>query len=528
MNPPSLTLGVEEEYQIVDPESRELRSYITEILDDDVVRLGEVKPELHQSIVEVGTKVCQTPADVRGELVRLRGMVMGLADRKELKVAAAGTHPFSSWTDQEITPLERYLGVKHDMQDLAQQLLIFGTHVHVGIEDPEFLVDAMNVSRYFMPHLLCLTSSPPFWTGRQTGLKSYRSVVFRNFPRTGVPRVMSSYGDFESLRAKLVRTGCIPDGSKIYWDLRPHHAFPTLEFRFLDVCTRVEEAVCVAAILQAIVYKVYRMRRDNTTFRVYPADLIEENKWRAVRYGLDGKLIDLGKGDRGAGPGPHRRADRVVYRRRGRRAGEPRRGRVRLPDPRRRLERRPPGGDVRGDGRAPAGRGPAHRRDRGERPVRRRASGAGRRTGAWACPTPPTHRCPRHEEPPQAREGGVVRRGQDASSPPPGHRAASAQPGGAGGGGPDNAPPLPCGSGGERRLRPPRSRGKVPFTHAGPSGAGWRPRIGRPARRSSGRGGRATLGAHPDNHPCPLLSRRGTAQGTTPPRPAPPPTAPPA
>ena len=295
MNPPSLTLGVEEEYQIVDPETRELRSYITEILDDDVVRLGEVKPELHQSIVEVGTKVCQTPADVRGELTRLRGMVMGLADRKGLKVAAAGTHPFSSWTDQEITPLERYLGVKHDMQDLAQQLLIFGTHVHVGIEDPEFLVDAMNVSRYFMPHLLCLTSSSPFWTGRQTGLKSYRSVVFRNFPRTGVPRVMSSYGDFESLRAKLVRTGCIPDGSKIYWDLRPHHAFPTLEFRFLDVCTRVEEAVCVAAILQAIVYKVYRMRRDNTTFRVYPADLIEENKWRAVRYGLDGKLIDLGK-----------------------------------------------------------------------------------------------------------------------------------------------------------------------------------------------------------------------------------------
>ena len=295
MKPPSLTLGIEEEYQIIDPETRELRSYITEILEDDRLVLGEVKPELHQSMVEIGTQVCRTPAEAAAELRRLRGIVMELADRKGLKVAAAGSHPFSSWTDQEITPLERYLGVKADMQDLAQQLLIFGTHIHVGIEDPEFLIDAMNVSRYFMPHLLCLTSSSPFWTGRQTGLKSYRSVVFRNFPRTGVPRVMSSYGDYESLRERLVRTGCIPDGSKIYWDVRPHHSFPTLEFRFLDVSTRVEEAVCVAAILQAIILKLYKMRRENCTFRVYPADLIEENKWRAVRHGLDGKLIDLGK-----------------------------------------------------------------------------------------------------------------------------------------------------------------------------------------------------------------------------------------
>lgn len=295
MQPPSLTLGIEEEYQIIDPETRELRSYITEILEDDRILLGEVKPELHQSMVEIGTRVCQTPSDAAAELRRLRGIVMELAARKNLKVAAAGTHPFSSWTDQEITPLERYLGVKADMQDLAQQLLIFGTHVHIGIEDREFMIDAMNVARYFMPHLLCLTSSSPFWMARQTGLKSYRSVIFRNFPRTGVPRVMSSYGDYEALRERLVRTGCIPDGSKIYWDVRPHHSFPTLEFRFLDVSTRVEEAVCVAAILQAIVLKLYKMRRENCTFRVYPADLIEENKWRAVRHGLDGKLIDLGR-----------------------------------------------------------------------------------------------------------------------------------------------------------------------------------------------------------------------------------------
>ena len=295
MKAPSLTLGIEEEYQIVDPETRELRSYITEILDHDHLILGEIKPELHQSIVEVGTTVCQTPGEVSAELKRLRRMVMELAAKKGLKVVAAGTHPFSSWMTQEITPLERYLGVKQDMQDLAQQLLIFGTHVHVGIEDREFLVDAMNVSRYFLPHILCLSSSSPFWMGRNTGLKSYRSVVFRNFPRTGVPRVMRGWGDFSDLQSTLVSTRCIPDGSKIYWDLRPHHKFPTLEFRFLDVCTRVDEAVCVGALLQAIIAKLWKLRRDNMTFRVYPSDLIEENKWRAVRYGLEGKLIDFGK-----------------------------------------------------------------------------------------------------------------------------------------------------------------------------------------------------------------------------------------
>jgi glutamate---cysteine ligase / carboxylate-amine ligase len=294
-SPPTLTIGIEEEYQIIDPETRELRSYITEILKEDSLVLAQVKPELHQSIVEVGTTVCQTPAQARDELIRLRRMVMELAARNNLRIVAAGTHPFSSWIDQEITPLERYLGVKQDMQDLAQQLLIFGTHVHVGIEDREFLIDAMNVARYLIPHILCLSSSSPFWMGRNTGLKSYRSVVFRNFPRTGVPRIMRSYGEFHELQDSLIRTRCIPDGSKIYWDVRPHHQYPTLEFRFLDVCTRVDEAVCVAAILQAVVAKLWKLRRDNLTFRVYPSDLIEENKWRAVRYGLQGKLIDFGK-----------------------------------------------------------------------------------------------------------------------------------------------------------------------------------------------------------------------------------------
>jgi carboxylate-amine ligase len=293
--PPTLTIGIEEEYQIIDPETRELRSYITEILKEDSVLMGEVKPELHQSMVEVGTKVCRTPADARLELVRLRKLVMDLAAKKGLKIAAAGSHPFSAWQTQEITPLERYIGVKEDLQDLAQRLLIFGTHVHIGIEDREFLIDAMNVSRYFLPHVLALSSSSPFWLGRLTGLKSYRSVVFRNFPRTGVPPQLASWSEYERLVQTLVDTNSIPNSSKIWWDVRPNWTYPTIEFRICDVNTRVEEAVCMAAIFQAIIAKLWKLRRDNLTFRIYPQELIEENKWRAVRYGLDGNMIDFGK-----------------------------------------------------------------------------------------------------------------------------------------------------------------------------------------------------------------------------------------
>lgn len=295
MKPPSLTLGIEEEYQIIDPETRELTSYITEILQEDSVMLGEIKPELHQSMVEIGTSICHSPAEVRAELVRLRRTVMDLAARRGLVIAAAGTHPFSSWLDQEITPLERYIGVKEDLQELAQSLLIFGTHVHIGVEDPEFRIDAMNVCRYFMPHVLALSTSSPFWMGRNTGLKSYRSVVFRSFPRTGIPRTFTSWADYEQFVDVMVATRSIPDASKLWWDVRPHHKFPTLEFRICDVCTRVDEAVAIGAIFQAIIAKLWRLRRDNITFRQYAPSLIEENKWRATRYGLDGNLLDLGR-----------------------------------------------------------------------------------------------------------------------------------------------------------------------------------------------------------------------------------------
>jgi carboxylate-amine ligase len=296
MERPSLTIGIEEEYQIVDPETRELKAYITELLEaGKMVMAEQVKAELHQSIVEIGTNVCHTPAEAREELVRLRRGVMELAAQSGLKIAAAGTHPISSWKEQPITPFERYIGVRQDMADLAQRLLIFGTHIHVGIEDREFMIDAMNVARYLLPHLLCLSTSSPFWVGRNTGLKSYRSIIFRNFPRTGIPREFRSWNDLTEIVDVMAKTNCIPDGTKIWWDIRPNWKYPTLEIRICDVCTRVDEAVCIAAIFQAIIAKVWKLRRDNMTFRVYPAELIEENKWRAVRYGLDGKLIDFGK-----------------------------------------------------------------------------------------------------------------------------------------------------------------------------------------------------------------------------------------
>ncbi len=293
---PSFNIGIEEEYQIIDPVTRELRSYITELLEAGKLTMREqVKAELHQSIVEVGTTICNTPAEAKAELIKLRKGVMELAGRNGLKIAAAGSHPFSAWQDQAITPYDRYLGVRQDMQILAQQLLIFGTHVHIGIEDPEFLIDAMNVVRYLLPHVLCLSTSSPFWVGQDTGLKSYRSVIFRNFPRTGIPPHFESSAAFRGYVDTLVRTGCIPNGTKVWFDARPNHNYPTLEFRICDVCTRVDEAVCVAAIFQALLFKIWKLRRDNMTFRMYRSALVEENKWRAVRYGLDGKLIDFGK-----------------------------------------------------------------------------------------------------------------------------------------------------------------------------------------------------------------------------------------
>jgi carboxylate-amine ligase len=290
------TIGIEEEYQVVDPETRELRSYITQILDRGQTILREqIKPEMHQSIVEVGTQPCRTIAEARAEVLKLRGTIASLASVHNLKIVAAGTHPISSWMSQEITPFERYKGVVEEMQQLALQLLIFGMHVHVGMPNDEVAIELMNVARYILPHLLALSSSSPFWMGRNTGFKSYRASIFSNFPRTGIPPSFHSASEFQSYINLLINTRSIDNGKKIWWDLRPHPVFGTLEFRVCDIATRVDECIALAATMQALIVKFYRMFEQNTTFRVYRRALINENKWRAQRYGLDGKLIDFGK-----------------------------------------------------------------------------------------------------------------------------------------------------------------------------------------------------------------------------------------
>lgn len=295
---PSLTVGIEEEYQIIDPETRELKSFITHFLDGDeggVLRRLEFRPELLQSTIEVGTTPCDTIQAARVELIDLRRQIAESAQRKGARIAAAGTHPFSVWESQDITPYQRYEDTVEAMQHLARQLLIFGMHVHIGIEDREFAVDCMNTLRYMGPHLLALSSSSPFWEGKDTGLKSFRTAMFKRLPRTGTPSLFSSYAEYQNLLEALVHSKAITDASKIFWDMRLHHKYPTLELRITDLCTNVDDAICCAAIFQALILKHYKMRMDNISFRTYPTSLIEENKWLASRYGIEGSLIDFGK-----------------------------------------------------------------------------------------------------------------------------------------------------------------------------------------------------------------------------------------
>src|SRR4051812_34284366 len=241
------TVGVEEEFQIVDPETWELRSHVSELLASSAPALGEqIKPELHQSIVEVGTRICQDVPELREEIFRIRRELTGGAERVGLAVAAAGTHPFSHWKDQILSPGVRYDSIVEELQQLARSLLIFGLHVHVAVPDNQTAIDLMNAARYFLPHLLALSTSSPFWMGRDTGLKSYRTTIFRRFPRTGVPDHFSSWSEYENYIKLLVDLHCIDDARKIWWDVRPHPVFGTLEFRVCDVPTRPEAAAVIA------------------------------------------------------------------------------------------------------------------------------------------------------------------------------------------------------------------------------------------------------------------------------------------
>lgn len=317
---PPLTLGVEEEYQIIDPKSRDLYAYISELLSQDqqASRSLDLKPEFMQSQVEVGSQVCQDIKGVRKEVVRLRSAVCEMADRNGVAIAAASTHPFARWQEQSITEGERYKELLDDMQGVARRLLIFGMHVHVGFgSDPDtrnLMIEVMNHARYFIPHLLALSTSSPFWHGRNSGLKSYRSVVFESMPRTGLPHSFVSYAEYRNYELMLSRVGAFgkkakqgqqaesssktapkpPDQGKIWWDIRPHALFDTLELRIPDICTTVDEAVCIAALFQAICAKLIKLRRQNMSWRNYRYIHITENKWRAVRYGIDADMVDFG------------------------------------------------------------------------------------------------------------------------------------------------------------------------------------------------------------------------------------------
>ncbi|MFN8355983.1 MAG: carboxylate-amine ligase [Spirosomataceae bacterium] len=290
------TLGIEEEFQTIDPVTRELRSHMSKIVEGGQIILQErVKAEMHQAVVEVGTNICRNIDEARQEVTFLRKQIIELAGNQGLKVAAAGTHPFSDWVDQLITPNERYDQLISEMRDVARSNLIFGLHVHVGIPSREIGLQIMNAVRYFLPHIYALSTNSPFWCGRDTGFKSYRSKVFDKFPRTGIPEFFASASEYDKYIQLLVKTGCIDNGKKIWWDIRLHPYFDTIEFRICDITMRIDETICLAALMQAIVVKIYNLMQKNLNFRLYRKALINENKWRAARYGIHGKLIDFGK-----------------------------------------------------------------------------------------------------------------------------------------------------------------------------------------------------------------------------------------
>src|SRR5271165_6097584 len=297
MDRPSLSIGIEEEYQTIDPETRDLRSHIgSEMLPKAKRALHEaVKAEMHQAVIEVGTKICHNIKEAREDIRGLRQQMISLASENGLLLAAASTHPFADWKVQEIYPDERYHRVVEDMQLIARANLVFGLHVHVGIEDRNAAIHIMNSMRYFLPHILALSTNSPFWMGMQTGFKSYRCKVFERFPRTGIPDTFANWSDYETFVNLLVKTGCIDNGKKIWWDIRPHPFFNTLEVRVCDIPMRLDETMALAALIQATMAMLWKLLASNKSYRIYGRALISENKFRAARYGIQGKLIDFGK-----------------------------------------------------------------------------------------------------------------------------------------------------------------------------------------------------------------------------------------
>jgi glutamate---cysteine ligase / carboxylate-amine ligase len=289
-----LTIGVEEEYQIINPETRELRPRASRVLPKAREDLGdEVTNELFLSQIEIGTPVCQTLAEVRTELIRLRRGVVAAALRDGSRIAAAGTHPFSRWEGQPVTPKPRYLELQDDFQQLAREQIIFGCHVHVGIADREEAVQTMNRCRPWLAPVLALAASSPFWLGDETGYASYRTQLFSRWPMTGIPQVFASRAEYDDLVASLVAAGMITDASKIYWDARPSSHAETLEFRMADVCPTLEETVMVAGLCRAMAHTGLEQHRSGMPLDPPRPELLQAARWRAARFGLDGELIDV-------------------------------------------------------------------------------------------------------------------------------------------------------------------------------------------------------------------------------------------
>ncbi|MCH9019387.1 MAG: carboxylate-amine ligase [Proteobacteria bacterium] len=298
MREPSFTVGIEEEYLLVDRETRDLAPDPPAGMMKDCESLleGQVSPEFLRAQIEVGTRPYKTVREARADLAHLRATVATCGERYGMAPIAASTHPFARWQEQQHVVKERYEVLARDLQAVARRLLICGMHVHVGIDDDELRIDLMNQMTYFLPHLLTLSTSSPFWGGEETGLKSYRLTVFDSLPRTGLPDRYESFSEYQRVVGQMVSAGLIEDATKLWWDLRPSARFPTLEMRITDVCTRLDDAAAIAALTQCLFSMLYRLRCNNQRWRIYPRVLVNDNRWRAQRYGVEGELVDFGKG----------------------------------------------------------------------------------------------------------------------------------------------------------------------------------------------------------------------------------------
>ncbi len=290
------TIGVEEEYMVLDPSTKELKSHQQAIVNEGQKKFKDkIKAEMHQAVVEVGTDICKNVDEAFNEIQTLRTGVSEIAKGLGFSIGASGTHPFSLWEQQLISTSTRYQELLNELQQAARSNLIFGLHVHVGMEDRKMAIHIANTARYFLPHIYALSTNSPFWETRNTGYKSYRSKVFDKFPRTGIPDYFESIEAYDNFIQLLIKTNCIDNGKKIWWDLRVHPVFNTIEFRICDVPMTIQETITITALFQAICAKIYTLRRQNINFINYQRALINENKWRASRYGIEGKLIDFGK-----------------------------------------------------------------------------------------------------------------------------------------------------------------------------------------------------------------------------------------